>query len=196
MTLYHTSDSLKLGDTLNGDYFQLAPLIGPFFSALDRSEDCFFAMLMHAHYMTTVLHRHNIRDWTNCSKYATEAIFEYVRVTQFPACNSRIFSNYFYDDPEHCRNFYTSTWGKARDDVKDRVHLYEIEVDQSTLEKRDVRVYDIAYKNMCEEADITAAKECARRYFAGEATDDPVWEYLSEAPATAVRDVTEYLCKE
>lgn len=196
MTLYHMSDSLQLGDALNGDYMQITPLVGPFLQAMERSEDCFFAMLMHADYMATVLYRNNIYDWVNCVKWATEAIFEYVRKTEFPTCNSRILSNYFYDDLDFCRYLYAYDWADTKKEVRNRVHLYEIEVDQTTLEKRDMRIYDIAYETMGKCNDITAAKAYARRYFAGESTNDPVWEYLSEAPATAVRDVTEYLCKE
>lgn len=195
MTLYHMSDSLQLGDTLNGDFQHLNQLIEPFFRALMRSEDCFYAMLMNVIYTTNVFYRNNIHDRVDHPKYATEAIFEYVRCTQFPDCNSRIWSNYFYDDLEQCRRFYDFTWGKASEEFQRCVHMYEIEVDQATLDKRDMRIYDIAYKNMCEETDIAVIKACARRYFAGEATDDPVWEYLSEAEAIAVRDVTEYLRK-
>lgn len=196
MTLYHTSDSLKLGDTLNGNYLHRSEMIDPFLCALMRSEDCFYAMLMSVAYMTNVFYRNNLRDRVDHPKYATEAIFEFVRQTEFPDCNSRIWSNYFYDDLEQCRRFYHFTWDKASEELRRCVHMYEIEVDQTTLDKRDMHIYDIAYKNMCDEPDIAVIKECARRYFAGEATDDPVWEYLSEAPATAVRDVTEYLCKE
>lgn len=193
MTLYHTSDSLKLGDTLNGDHLHRTELIYPFLYALLRSEDCFYAMLMSVAYTTTVFYRNNIRDQVDHPKYATEAIFEYVRRTQFPDSSSRVVSNYFYDDLEQCRRFYDFTWSKASEELRSCVHMYEIEVDQTTLDKRDMRIYDIAYKNMCGEADLAVITECARRYFAGEATDDPVWEYLSEAPATAVRDVTHLL---
>lgn len=196
MTLYHTSDSLKLGDTLNADHLHRAEVVEPFLQALLRSEDCFYAMLMSVVYMTNVFYRNNIRDRVDHPKYATEAIFEYVRRTQFPDCSSRVRSNYFYDDLPLCRAFYHMTWDHASEELRSCVRMYEIDVDQSTVDKRDMCIYDIAYKNMCEEADIALITECARRYFAGEATDEPVWEYLSEAPAIAARDVTHLLLEE
>lgn len=196
MILYHVSDTLQLGETLNGDFMNLEPLIYPFFRALKRSEDCFFAMLMHAHYMSHVLYRNNIPDWTNCSKYATEAIFEYVRESRFPDCKSRIWSSYFSDDLDACRHFYDYVWRNTKDEVKARVHMYEIEIDQSTLEKRDMRLYDIAYDGMCADCDIDLAMDCAKRYFAGESSENPIWEYMSDAPAVAARDVTHLLKKD
>ena len=42
---------------------------------------------------------------------------------------------------------------------------------------------------------IQTAFACARRYFAGEQTAEPVWEIMSEKPARAVKDISDYLRK-
>ena len=61
------------------------------------------------------------------------------------------------------------------------------------MQKRDMRIFDEAYDAIWEREDVHAVLNCARWYFAGEASAEPVWEILSEKPAKAVRDMTDYL---
>ena len=51
MNLYHISDTLRLGETMSQDYKQNLELALPFTEALERSEDCFYAMLLSAKYL-------------------------------------------------------------------------------------------------------------------------------------------------
>ena len=46
-----------------------------------------------------------------------------------------------------------------------------------------------------EREDVKTVLACARRYFAGEQTAKPVWEIMSDKPARAVKDISDYLRK-
>ena len=48
MKVYHMSQTLKPGDTLHPDYKRCTDLAMPFARALERSEDCFYAMVFGA----------------------------------------------------------------------------------------------------------------------------------------------------
>lgn len=56
-------------------------------------------------------------------------------------------------------------------------------------------IYDIAYEAMENTQDIDTALACARKYFAGEHSDNPIWEYLSAGKAVAVKDITDVVRK-
>lgn len=99
MILYHISDTLQLGETMSQDYKNNMELLVPFVQALERSEDCFYAMLLNGKLLKSVLGKFGMRDMqTNYVKWATEGIFEFVRKTEFPGSYSRMLSNYFYDN--------------------------------------------------------------------------------------------------
>ena len=55
MILYHISDTLQLGQRMTPDYKQNMELVTPFVQALNRSEDCFYALLLNAKLMKSVL---------------------------------------------------------------------------------------------------------------------------------------------
>jgi hypothetical protein len=40
---------------------------------------------------------------------------------------------------------------------------------------------------------IKGVVECARKYFSGECSNNPVWEIMSDKPAIATKDITEIL---
>ena len=196
MKLYHTSDSLQLGEKLNPEYFGHRWLVEPFLCALTRSEDCFYGMMLGQQYLYALFQRQKWHNWAVTPKHPTEAVFEYIRISEFPNHVSRIGSNYFYDDLNYCKYFYHITWSKDEAEYKERVHMYEIETDLTALTKRDMRLYDIGLEAIRDRMDIQAAKDAARRYFSGEQTEDPVWEYLSEKEAVAAVDVTHLLWEE
>ena len=55
-----------------------------------------------------------------------------------------------------------------------------------------MRVYDEAYEAV-QRLDVDAALAAAERYFRGEASEEPVWELLSDRPAKAVEDLSPLL---
>jgi len=96
----------------------------------------------------------------------------------------------FYDNLEACKALYEFDWGQASEEERNQIHLFEMELEADTVEKRDMRVYDEAYDAMSEREDVQAVLSCARRYFSGEHTAKPLWEIMSDKPATAVKDMT------
>lgn len=193
MKLYHMSDTLKLGDTMIPDHKRTMELSQPFIQALEQSVDCYYAMVLNGKYLRAVLGKFKLWEWSDYVKWSVEGAFEYIRKTEFPDCASRIRSNYFYDNLHDCRVLYDYDWGSASEEERSQIHLYEIELDADQVERRDMRVFDEAYSAMEDREDIRTVLSCARRYFAGEQTAEPVWELLSDRPATAVKDITEFL---
>lgn len=193
MKLYHMSDTLQLGDTMQPDFKRTMRLAEPFIQALEKSEDCFYAMVLNGKYLRAVLGKFKLWEWSDYIKWSVEGAFEYIRKTEFPNCCSRIQCNYFYDNLEDCKTLYEFDWGQASQEERDQIHLFEMELEAETVEKRDMRVYDEAYTAMEEREDVETVLECARRYFAGDQTDNPVWEITSEKPAKAVKDITFHL---
>lgn len=194
MKLYHMSDTLQLGDTMQPDFKKTMRLAEPFIQALEKSEDCFYAMVLNGKYLRAVLGKFKFWEWSDYVKWSVEGAFEYIRKTEFPNCCSRIQCNYFYDHLEDCKTLYEFDWGQASQEERDQIHLFEMELDAETFEKYDMRVYDEAYTAMEEREDVPMVLNCARRYFSGGQTASPVWEIMSDKPAKAIKDIT-YLLK-
>ena len=194
MNLYHISDTLRLGETMSQDYKQNLELALPFTEALERSEDCFYAMLLSAKYLKRVLGKFGLQDMqTNYIKWATEGIFEFIRKTEFPESYSRLLSNYFYDRMEDIRRLYEVDWDMAEKEERFNFHVFQIHLEDDTPQKRDMLLFDEAFDAMWNREDLQTAITCARRYFSGGQSETPVWEILSEKPAKAVADLTGYL---
>lgn len=197
MILYHISDTLKLGETMSQDYKKNMELVVPFVQALKRSEDCFYALLLNAKLMKSVLGKFGMQDMqTNYVKWATEGIFEYIRITEFPECYSRMLSNYFYDNIPNIKKLYEEYWDMKEDEKRFDFHVYEIEVEDEVPQKRDMVLFDKAFDDLWDTDDIQTAVDCARKYFKGEHTAMPVWEIMSDKPAKAVNDITYILDRE
>lgn len=193
MIVYHMSQTLALGDLLEADHERCSALSEPFLQALQRSEDCFCGMVLNAKYMYAVLVKYRMREWSNYAKWATEGAFEFIRRTEFPDACSRLKSSFFYEDVANSKKLFLYDWGSASEEEQQQVHLFEIEVDDPAPQKRDMNLYDQAYDAMEQTQDLSFVLACARRYFAGDHTDDPVWELMSDKPAKAVRDITPLL---
>ena len=197
MILYHISDTLKLGEQMSQDYKKNMELVVPFVQALKRSEDCFYALLLSAKLMKSVFGKFGMWDMqTNYVKWATEGIFEYIRITEFPECYSRMLSNYFYDNILNIKQLYEVYWDMKESEKRFNFHVYEIEVEDEVPQKRDMILFDNAFDNLWDTDDIQTAIDCARKYFRGEHTESPVWEIMSDKPAKAVKDITYILERE
>ena len=73
MLLYHISQTLRPGDRMTPDYRRSRPLAAPFLEALERSEDCFYGMLLNGAYLYAVLEKSGLRQWADYVKWAAEA---------------------------------------------------------------------------------------------------------------------------
>lgn len=196
--LYHMSDTLKLGDEMSLDYKRQLELAEPFTQALAYSRDCFWAMYLQGKYLRAVLRKFKMREWSNYVKWSMEGVFEYVRRTEFPDCCCRLKANYFFDNLESARTLYQLDWGQASQEERDAIRLFLVELDDPDPARYDMRLFDEAFDGLWEtdapeDALLTKALDCARRYFSGKQSPEPVLEILSEKPARAVRDVTELL---
>lgn len=209
MKLYHMSDTLQLGDMLKSDFKRQMELALPFAQALRRGEECFYAMYFNAKYLRAVLGKFKLRDmWSDYVKWSVEGIFEYVRRTEFPQCCSRLQCNYYFATLEEVRALYEIDWGKAPEEERLRIRLFEIALEADQVDRRDMRLFDEAYDIVWEcdadethgdiwsHGELTSVMNCARRYFAGEQSAEPIWELMSDRPATAEKDLTAYLRKE
>lgn len=193
MKLYHMSNSLKLGDELNPDYNNCANIVQPFVQALEQSTDCFYAMVLNGKYLREVLGKFNLREWSDYVKWSVEGAFEYIRKTEFSHRCSRLKCNYFYKDIADCKRLYEYDWGDEPEEDRSAVHLYEVEVADENPQILDMRIFDEAYAAMEKFEDVNFVLKCARKYFAGMQTAEPIWEIMSEAKATAVADITDFL---
>ena len=193
MILYHYSQTLKEGDRLVPGYVDYMDLCEPFIKALERSRDCFFGMLLSGRYMFSVLDRSGLRQWADYAKWATEGLFEFVRKTEFPQCVSRLHCSYFCTSLDDARKAFIEGWGEEDEDEQEKVHLFEVEVTEDSLQMRDISVFDAAYDALNDDQDVETAVELARKYFSGGHGDEPYWEYLSSGDAVAVKDVSHCL---
>ena len=193
MIVYHMSDTLKLGDELKTDYKRTMDLVLPFVQALEQSVDCFYAMVLNGKYLRAVLGKFRLWEWSDYIKWSVEGAFEYIRKTEFPNSCSRITCNYFYDNLENCKILYDYDWGQASEEERAGIHLFEVELADDHPQMLDMRIYDEAYSAMEEREDVAFVLDCARRYFRGEQSEKPVWEIMSDRPAKAVKDITDYL---
>ena len=193
MIVYHYSQTLKEGDRLEPGHLDLTDLCEPFIKALERSRDCFFGMLLNGRYMFAVLDRSGLRFWADYAKWATEGLFEFVRRTEFPDSVSRLHCSYFCTCIEDAIVAFNEGFGEEDEEEQEKVHLFEVEVPEGSLQMRDLSVYDAAYDALNDDQDADAAIELARKYFSGGHGDEPNWEYLSAGDAVAVKDVSYFL---
>ena len=190
MIVYHYSQTLKERDHLKPGHQDFTDLCDPFIQALSYSKDCFYGMLLSGKYMFAVLGRSNLRYWADYAKWATEGIFEYVRRNEFQQCVSRLHCNYFCTDLSECIRMCNEDFGEETDEEREKVHLFEVEAEESSLEKRDISIFDAAYDAISEKQDVDTALQYARQYFAGMHNDSPSWEFLSAGEAVAVKDIS------
>jgi len=195
MIVYHYSQTLKEGNHLEPGHQDFSDLCDPFIRALMFSKDCFYGMLLNGKYMFAVLNRSNLRYWADYAKWATEGIFEFVRRDEFQQHVSRLHCNYFCTDLSECIRMYNEDFGEETDEEQEKVHLFEVEVAESSLERRDISLFDAAYDAISENQDMDAALEYARQYFSGMHSDSPSWEFLSADEAVVVKDISYMLRK-
>lgn len=120
-------------------------------------------------------------------------MFEFVRKKEYPDSYSRLNSFFFYDDLNNSRKLYWDDWGTESDEERGKVHLFEVEVEDTAPQKRDMSLFNRAYAALSEKQDITFALSCARQYFSGEHSEEPVWEIMSNKRAVVRRDISDKL---
>ena len=192
MKVYHMSETLKLGDTLEVDHQKLITLTEPFVQALEHSLDCFYGMVLNGKYLYAVLCKFGLKEWSNYLKWATEGVFEFVRKTEFPNAISRLNCNYFYDNLENIKRLYEYDWGQESEETRSKLHLFEVVIDDDAPQKNDMKLFDKAYDAM-EKQDVQTVLACAQGYYAGDHTENPIWEILIQKDVKVKKDITALL---
>lgn len=189
MRVYHISETLREGDVLEGGHGRFDRLAEPFLQALEMGPEWLQIMVLQGKYLYQVLGRSGLREWANYAKWSTEAVFEYIRRTEFPCCPCRLASCFYYDSEVQCRRYYQLDWGEASAKERENVHLFAIELEDPAPQRFDMNLYDLAYEAMEMRQDLAAVQNLARQYFSGEETADPVWEIVSNCPAKAIYEL-------
>ena len=189
---YHMSETLRLGDTLEVDHQELINFVEPFVQALEHSLDCFYGMVLNGKYTYAVLRKSGLWEWADYVKWSTEGVFEFIRRTEFPGAISRLGCNFFYDDLENVKRLYEYDWGEEPQEIQSRIHLFEVMLEEDS-QRFDMSIYDQAYDVMEKKQDVQMAMDFARKYFAGEHTEKPVWEILSGRNVYITEDITSLL---
>lgn len=193
MKAYHMSETLRSGDTLKVDYQKIMILVEPFIQALEHSADCFYGMVLNGKYLYAVLEKSGLREWSDYVKWSTEGAFEFIRRTEFPDAIGRLECNYYYEDLENVRRLYEYDWGEEPEEIQSRIHLFEVTLEEDTLQRYDMNIYDQAYEAMEKRQDVQVVLNCARKYYGGEHTEEPVWEILCNRNIQVTEDITRLL---
>ncbi len=193
MKAYHMSETLRSGDTLKVDYQKIMILVEPFIQALEHSADCFYGMVLNGKYLYAVLEKSGLREWSDYVKWSTEGAFEFIRRTEFPDALGRLECNYYYEDLENVRRLYEYDWGEEPEEIQSRIHLFEVTLEEDTLQRYDMNIYDQAYEAMEKRQDVQVVLNCARKYYGGEHTEEPVWEILCNRNIQVTEDITRLL---
>ena len=185
MKVYHMSQSLKLGDELQAGYKENEERCDTFVKALEKSEDCIHSLI--------VSKKTETEKWNDYVKWCVEAVFEFVRKTEFPSIPSRLNCNYYFDALEPFKALYEAGWAQEPEEERAKIRLYEIELDEEHPIKCDMLLFDEAYDRMFDSQNIKDVLNCARKYFSGCSSTNPIWEIMSDKPAKAVKDISDYL---
>ena len=186
--LYHMSQTLQLGDSLQPDFLQKKERYQPYIQALRNGGNSINDLIEYQRKDASV-------DWNELVKCIVEGVFEYIRETEFPMIPSRLNCSYYFEGLEHFETLYQAGWAQEPLEKQALVHLFEIEIEEEQLHRFDMCVFDEAYDVMLERQDLQFVIDSAKKYFSGGHTAEPMWEVMSDKPATAVKDITERLHK-
>jgi len=183
MKLYHYSVSYKSGDSLKNDYNGHYALSEPFILALEKGMNTFTAVYLSALYTARELRSLKLRTYENCQKDAVEAIFEYVRRTEYPSAVSRLNCVFYCETREEAVKYALDDCIDCGDFTKDEVALLEVEADESRVARYDQTFYNEAYES-AQNHSFEKVFECARSYYSGTISDNPLIEILADGENT------------
>lgn len=185
MIAYHYSVDYTDAPSLLPDFKKKSRRVIPMLRALEKGRDWFEIFLLHEQYLAVQAEEDG--GFRNYVKDAVEAVFEYIRKTEFAENSiSRINCVYL------CRNFDSTVhalyddWINCGDCTKEDVKLLEVQVDDNCCQEYDQVFYDQAYELM-QTHSIDEAMECARRYFSHQLSQTPMLELLSDGENQILR---------
>lgn len=190
MLLYHYSvDSYQSGKSLINDYKKQYRFAEPYLLALESGRGVFDSVFYSTMYLSRELCGLGLRKYENYCKDAVEGIFEYVRKTEFASDSvSRIWCVYYCEDADSARQYLYDDCLADGLFQRDQVCLLEVRVDEKRVYRYDQQYYHLASEAI-EKNDIETVFQCARRYFSGERTENPLIEILCDSPNEIVRKI-------
>ena len=171
MKAYHMSQTLQVGDKLKAGYKRNEIRCREVISTLEQSEQC----------LETTIASMKLQG------------FEFVRETEFSFLPSRLNCSYYFDNIEYYKVLYEAGWAQKSEEERAQIRLFEVDLEEEKPTKYDMLLFDEAFDVMLNTKNIKGVVECARKYFSGECSHNPVWEIMSDKPAIATKDITEIL---
>ncbi len=188
MIAYHYSITYQGDPSLQNDYHKRYRLAEPYVRALQNGSSVFSAMLLLAMYHNRYLQSEKT-GWFEYAKDATEAVFEYVRKTEFPERVSRVNCVYAAEKLEEVRRQAKEDWGTDPENYE-KLRILELELDPERTVIYDQSFFNQAYDRMQDyhgEQDLQKVMDLARSYFSGERSNDAVLEVLSDGENKVLR---------
>ena len=189
MILYHYSvDSYKSGSTLINDYKKQYKYAEPFILALRQNIEIFMATYYATMYMSRELVELKLRKYENYRKDAVEAIFEYVRETEFTKLPSRLNCVYYCESEADALSYMEDDCLSDGLFSKDQIKLLEVDVEDARIRVYDQKFYNYAM-NEIEHHDFESVFANARKYFSFERTEEPLLEIVADGQNKIIREI-------
>ncbi len=188
MKLYHYSVTYKDGESLVNDYHGRYKDAEPFILALEAGKDTFLSTYFSALYLERQVKELHLRNYENCQKDATEAIFEFVRRTSFPTEISRLKCVYYCEKLDVAIQCAMQDWIDCGDKTKEEVKILSVEVDEKRIKKYDQTYFNNAYSAV-EKNDFKAAFTNAKMYFSGALDEESIIEILSDGSNRILEEI-------
>ena len=74
---------------------------------------------------------------------------------------------------------YEAGWAQKSEEERAQIRLFEVDLEEEKPTKYDMLLFDEAFDVMLNTKNIKGVVECARKYFSGECSNNPVWEIMS-----------------
>lgn len=180
MILYHYSVDSYHGDaSLINDYANHYRFTEPLVLALEKGRAAFDAAYCALMYVSRELTALKLRKFENYRKDAVEAIFEYVRKTEFPDAVGRQKCVYYCATAEEARRYAHDDCLDSGDFAPEQVQLLTVEAEDSRIRRYDQTFFNRAME-VIDRNDIEAVFPLAQRYYSGEISETPLTEILCD----------------
>ncbi len=183
MILYHYSYTYKGDCSLQNDYHKRFALAEPMLIALRKGIDAFDNLILSLLYICRADESWNEGKKSylhNFEKDAVEAIFEYIRETEYPNDSiSRLNCVYYFRDLDSAVKAVYEDWINCGDATKDeiKIKMLKVEVADGSAKDYDQHWYNCAYDAM-KKQNVSEVMELARKYFSETMSETPMLETL------------------
>ncbi len=188
MIAYHYSITYQGDSSLQKDYRKNYLLAEPYIRALENGNGVFSAMLLLSMYKDRFMRSEKTGKF-EYAKDATEAVFEYIRMTEFPTQVSRVGCIYGVENLEEAQRLAKEDWGSDPEEYE-KLKILEVKLDPQKTVVLDQGFYNQAYDCMLDyhdEKDLQKIMELARRYFRKERSSEFIPEILSDGENKVLR---------